>query len=617
MRTVMNLPKGRSRPLGCRTHGSTIPRILRDKAAISAKCDYLLGVNTGSHDARPSDDIDVRRVRVFSIIACSALALFLVYRFLTGHMPIFFVILTASIVAGTGLVISLLGKSPRLTAHLTLLGASISVGGTQIQDGRIESTALWVITVIPFVAGHILGIRAIAGYSFLAALFILFSMWGEQLGIPLPEQLVPKAFSWVNLRLFSLLTMTAVGIQMARDNKARVYKAARKMLESEQAHRKALAHNEEKARFLTQMSQEIRGPMNGIKGIAQHWATIAKAPEPRESVEVIDRCADRLMSMIQDIQDISKIEQGKIQIFREPFLLNLAMSDVSRLFHARASSKGLKLELQGPNEPHWVIGDAQRLVQILANLVGNAIKFSDQGTVLLRWSCPAKNNYCFEVVDEGIGMTAEQLSQLFERYHQVNLDQGVLRGGTGLGLTISKALSQAMGGGLVATSEHGQGSTFTLTLDLPLCSDQGSAPRETNESIRRQRDLSLLVIDPDDTSFLVLQLSLESMGCTVVRCVGPAQATVLAESQAFDLIVLDLQTRSEQALLLIQRIRETCELNRSTPAIATTTIASPQFRQRCQDAGLADLLVKPLAPQALVRSIDVALDASSRPQEAA
>lgn len=555
--------------------------------------------NAGAHD-----DVDGRRARVFAIITCSALALFLAYRFLTGAMPIFFVLLTASIVAGSGLVLSLLGKSPRLTAHLTLIGASISVGGTQIQDGRIESTSLWVISVVPFVAGHILGKRAIAGYTVLGTLFVAFSMWGENLGIQLPQQLEPKAFSWINLRVFSLLAMTAVGMQMARDNKARAKNAARKMLESEQAHQRALKHDEEKALFLTQMSHQIRSPMIGIKGVAQYWSTVADAPEPRESVDVIDRCADRLMSMIQDIQDISRIEQGEIPLLGSSFLINLAISDVSRLFQARAAAKGLTLEVQGPSQEHWVHGDAQRLVQILANLVGNAIKFSDQGTVLIRWSQAQDDQYSFEVIDQGIGMTPEQLSKLFTRYHQVNLDQGVLRGGSGLGLTISRALSQAMGGTLVASSEYNKGSTFTLKLALPACSAQRPLPKEINTPSLASKDLCALVLEHEDISFLVLELALESIGCKAMRCANEAELHAQARARAFDLIILDLQSLQAPDTPLIKAIKGDCALNQETPLLATTIDASAQTRQRCLELGWAELLIKPLSPQALSRGIE-------------
>lgn len=560
--------------------------------------------------AKPTDDIDVRRVRVFSVITCTALATFLVYRLLTGHMPIFFVIFVASVVAGTGLLFSLRGERPRLTAHLTFIGASISVGGTQIQDGRIESTSLWVISVIPFVAGHILGRSAIAGYTVFASFFIAFAMWGESWGFVFPDQFTPKAFSWINLRVVSLLGILAVGIQMARDNRARIHNAAQKMLEREKSHRQALEHDKEKALFLKQMSREIRGPMNGIKGISQHWRETAAAPEPRESVEVIDRCADRLMSMIQDIQDISTIEQGEIQISREPFSINLAISDVSRLFHAKAESKGLTLEVRGPEQEHWVAGDAQRLVQILANLVGNAIKFSDRGCIVIAWSQLQDQRYRFEVKDQGIGMSSEQLAHLFERYHQVNLDQGVIRGGTGLGLTISKALSEAMGGRLTASSQEGEGSTFTLDLNLDATTKapQSKAPSPTSDQAPAR--LSVLVLDQDDTSFFVLQLSLQRLGSTPTRCTSPAQALDLARVQDFDLIIFDLQTLDRQGFEFIDTFRQACAPNASTPIVATTIDSSSETRTQCSNAGIVELLVKPLSPQALTRSIEHAKEAA-------
>lgn len=574
-------------------------------------------MSIASRERADQKDIDVRRVRVFSVITSGGLLLFLVYRFLKGHMPLFFVILTAFLTAGTGLVLSILKKSPRATAHLTLIGASLSAGGTQIQDGRIESTALWVISVIPFVAGHLLGKRAIASYSVLAGLLIAFSMWGESLGFVAPVQISPTVFSWINLRVLSLVAMTAVSIQMAQDNRARIYKAARKILESEQAHRQALEHDKEKALFLTQMSDEIRSPMNGIKGISQYWSTIADGPEPRSSVEVIDRCADRLMSMLQDIQDISKIEQGEIQIFDEPFLVNLVISDISRLFQARASAKGLTLEVQGPTQAHWVRGDAQRLVQVLANLVGNAIKFSDTGKVLIRWAAKEDQRYSFEVIDQGIGMTQEQLDHLFERYHQVNLDQGVLRGGSGLGLTISLALSQAMQGELVAQSEHEKGSTFTLTLRLPGCAAVAPPKPEQEQEQSAPKNLSVLMVESEETSSIVLQLNLESLGCKSIRFTNTSQAIEAMRTQPFDLLILDLESLREPESLLVEQIRRDCEPNRATPILKTSARSSGQARQQHQDLGFVDLLVKPITPSALARSVQSLVRAPAVPPKEA
>lgn len=566
---------------------------------------------------KPKNDIDVHRVRVFSLITCSALLLFLVYRFVTGHMPVFFLILGSSCIAGTGLVFSLRGERPRLTAHLTFIGASLSVGGTQIQDGRIESTSLWVLSVVPFVAGHILGTRAIAGYTLLAACFINFAMWGESLGFVPPEQFQPSTFSWMVLRVVPLLCLAAVGIQMARDNRARVRSAAEKMLESEQAHRRALELDAEKAIFLEQMSNEIRSPIVGIKGISQHWRELAAAPEPRDSVRVIDRCADRLLGMIQDIQDISKIECGEIPISRAPFSINLAISDVARLFRARAAAKGLSLQVQGPTHAHWVQGDAQRLVQVLSNLVGNAIKFSDQGEVLIRWDQTQDGRYTFDIVDQGIGMTPEQLEHLFERYNQVNLDQGVLRGGSGLGLTISKALSEAMGGELVATSQKGLGSKFTLTLNLETTSESTLEEGNAQTATQHATGASILVLDKDETSFFVLQLNLRSFGGQPTRCTNLAQALEQAKSQAFDCIIVDLPSLDGQDINCIQNIRKACSPNATTPAIATSIDGSAETRRKCLEAGFTELLVKPFPNHALAHVIELATQQVPRPKEAA
>lgn len=232
------------------------------------------------------------------------------------------------------------------------------------------------------------------------------------------------------------------------------------------AHLQAKAHDQEKTRFLEQMSQEIRTPMKDIKQVTQRWSAQPLSPELRESVDVMDRCADHLLGMLRDIRDLSTIQNGAFSIVQEPFLVNTAVRDVVRLFEAKAQSKGLELLLEGPAHDHWVLGDAQRLVQVLSNLVGNAIKFTDEGSITLHWQALDDAQFRFDVIDQGIGMSPEQLGRLFQDFTQVHLDEGVARGGTGLGLTISKALSEAMGGQLQATSTLGEGSVFSLAVPL-------------------------------------------------------------------------------------------------------------------------------------------------------
>lgn len=350
--------------------------------------------------------------------------------------------------------------------HLCSVGCTIAVGGSHIQDGIMGSLSLWVIAIIPITAGHLLGKRAIAGYALLSAFFIALAYWGPTTGFtyPIPIELI--MFDWVSLRVLAFSILTLVSLQMAKETERQIYETASRAVQVQSAHLQAKTHDQEKTRFLEQMSQEIQTPMKDIKQVTQRWSGQPLSSELQESVQVMDRCADHLLGMLSDIRDLSTIQKGVFSIVQEPFLVNTAVQDVVRLFEAKAQSKGLALLLEGPAQAHWVLGDAKRLVQVLSNLVGNALKFTDHGSVTLRWQILEDALLRFDVVDQGIGMSPEQVDRLFQDFTQVHLDEGVTRGGTGLGLTISKALSEAMGGELRATSSLGQGSVFSLVIPL-------------------------------------------------------------------------------------------------------------------------------------------------------
>lgn len=408
----------------------------------------------------------LRRFQIFSLLGGMGLLVFLALRSIEGHWPTAGVLLIGFVLHGLGFVLAHRSRHPRLAMHLCFVGDTIAVGGSHIQDGLIHSLSLWVIASIPITAGHLLGKRAIAGYALLAAFFIALAYFGTHLGFRYPTPIALTMFDWVSLRVLAFTILALVSLQIAKETERTVYASANQGVQVQRAHLQAKTHDQEKTRFLEQMSQEIRTPLTDIKQVTQRWSDQSLTGDLRESVQVMDRCADHLIGMLRDIQDLSTIQKGAFSVVLEPFLINTAVRDVVRLFEAKAHSKGLKLELLGPEQDHWVLGDAHRLVQVLSNLVGNAIKFTDEGAVTLSWQALKDAQYRFEVIDQGIGMSSDQLGKLFQDFTQVHLDEGVVRGGTGLGLTISKALANAMDGKLDATSALGEGSVFSLTIGL-------------------------------------------------------------------------------------------------------------------------------------------------------
>lgn len=558
-----------------------------------------------------------RRVRIFSAITCLSILLFIPLRLLSQSYVTLGVLLTAEVIALVGQILLWLNRYPRLAAHATLIAATVAIGGSHVQDGMNQSVSLWVIAVVPISAGHLLESRAIPLYALFAAFFVSCAYLGPALGFIYPEQAHVSPMDWVVLRLVALVVLTLVGGQIAQDTESRVLKIARQKLEVDRAHERAQAYDAEKARFLSQMSYEIRTPMNGIKGMTQHWSRQALDGELRESVVVMDRCADHLMAMISDIQDLSKIERGGFDILIQPFLLNSAVGDVASLFEAKARSKGLQLQLEGPQEDYWCNGDPQRLIQVLSNLVGNAVKFTDEGQVRIRWSVEAESQVVFEVIDDGIGMSKDQLDKLFEEFSQVHLDDGVARGGTGLGLTISKALSEAMGGDLRASSEPGKGSVFRLRLELPQIEAPDGQCSEAQRSLPLTRSLSVLVVDDDQVSLLVQRLALERLNCKVEICDSPNKGIAAAQAEKFDLIIMDLRMPERDGFETLAQIRASSPLNQKTPVIALTASAAVEDRKRCLDMGMLDVIVKPFAFDTLARSVQGCRDLQLGEKEAA
>jgi len=365
------------------------------------------------------------------------------------------------------------------------------------------------------------------------------------------------------------------------------------------------AASKAKSEFLANMSHEIRTPMNGVLGMTELLVLTPLTLHQRKLVQGIRRSADALLALINDILDFSKVEAGRLELERIEFDLRDILEETVELLSATAHGKGLELVCAIPaGAAGRFRGDPWRLRQILTNLVGNAIKFTEKGRVVVRLhetDAAAPTSICFEVEDTGIGIAAEVLPRLFQSFTQA--DGSVTRryGGTGLGLAIVKQLCLLMGGQVTASSEIGRGSTFRCTLPLERLSveERGDASAVLADGVAPIALGSRVLLAEDNLINREVAVGmLEKLGCEVQVATDGRKACEAFAARAFDLVLMDCQMPEMDGFEATRELRR-IEESRGTPAaerapiVAVTANALHGEREKCFEAGMNDFLSKP------------------------
>jgi signal transduction histidine kinase/CheY-like chemotaxis protein len=358
-----------------------------------------------------------------------------------------------------------------------------------------------------------------------------------------------------------------------------------------------------KSEFMTNMSHEIRTPLNAVLGLAQVGARSASDPAARAAFKPIENAGRHLLAIVNDILDFSKLEAGKLSVERQPFRLAAAVEVASGMVAGRVQGKGLELRVElAPGLPEWVEGDELRLKQVLVNLLSNAVKFTERGTITLSVT-PDGEQVAFAVGDSGIGISPEQLAQLFQPFQQADLSTTRRFGGTGLGLSISHDLADLMGGDLIAASRLGEGSTFTLRLPLPVAAPPGAAPPGPSAPNQRLRGMRLLAAEDNEVNCLVLESMLEFEGAQVVF-VGNGFEAVNAMNEEgasdYQAVLMDVQMPVMDGLEATRRILAS---NPTVRVIGLTAHALEEERERCRAAGMVEHLAKPVELDELVAAL--------------
>ncbi|MFZ3004643.1 MAG: ATP-binding protein [Phenylobacterium sp.] len=363
----------------------------------------------------------------------------------------------------------------------------------------------------------------------------------------------------------------------------------------------AQAANHAKSEFLATMAHELRTPLNGVLGLVDVMSRTDLNPSQREHLATIGASGRALVSVVNDVLDISRIEAGSLEILPEPFDMDRLTGDLDAIYGAMAADKGLAFTLTvDPELRGWRLGDPARLRQIAGNLISNGLKFTEAGEVRAAFTLRG-GQVVLEVTDTGIGVAAHQQAAMFDRFVQADGSSTRRFGGAGLGLAICKELSELMGGTIGFTSELGVGSTFTLEVPMPAC----PAPAEPGAVAPMDDMLRILVVDDNATNRLVLCALLEQLGLAAECVVNGVEAVAAWESRAWDAILMDIHMPEMDGVTATSSIRQReVELGRDkTPIIAVTASVQPEETRGYLSAGMDDCVAKPVDTRVLVTAL--------------
>jgi CheY-like chemotaxis protein len=376
---------------------------------------------------------------------------------------------------------------------------------------------------------------------------------------------------------------------------------ARRVDALEAAERAAMSASAAKSVFLATMSHELRTPMNGVLGMAHALSAGPLNDQQSRQVDMLIRSGEGLMTILNDVLDVSKIEAGKLELETLAFDIRDLVDEVVGLWTQAAEAKDVRLvRTVDPLAPTWVSGDPTRLRQILTNLISNALKFTASGEVSVRVGPAGAAFLEIQVVDTGIGMSADQQTRLFQTFSQADASITRRFGGTGLGLAICKQLTELMGGAITVRSAPGAGSAFTLALPLPDAAEPEVAPQTPSGGIA---GLRVLVADDNRINQLVARTILEAAGAVVEVADNGRHALERLGERVYDAVLMDVHMPDMDGLEALRRVRAGAAGAGDIPVIALTADVMHGDEGDLLACGFDAVQPKPIRPADLIRAI--------------
>jgi signal transduction histidine kinase/CheY-like chemotaxis protein len=492
--------------------------------------------------------------------------------------------------------------------HLVTLLSLVLVTYIASQTGAINSSSLVWLNVLTVPVLLLQGPRAALAWIVMVLLTLLSLLAGSLTGhldshIQLVQQAVPWAFMNQALAMGNLMLAVRLYESLHEKQMQQLHERNAEIQRTHEALLQAQAHKDE---FVAAVGHELRTPMNailGFNGVLRQ--ELADRPEQLEVVDHIRRSTGHLLHVVNDILDFSQLQAGKLRLRFEDLELQALMNEALQADCEKARAKGIAWRgTLDPALPARVRADRQRLLQILRNLLGNALKFTPQGEVSLHIYA-AHDRLNFEVRDTGRGIAMDQQAHIFRRFEHADLQTTRAYGGTGLGLSICERLVQLHGGQIGVRSIEGQGATFWFHVPL-LRAPTLPTPLRSEEVLPENETLRILVVDDNAMNLMVARLQIQKCWprAHIVTLDSAAKALVLLGQQAFDVALVDMIMPDMDGMALTRQIRHQFPaITGRMPILALTANTNPVERQRCLDAGMGDVLDKPMDMQTLVRCV--------------